>query len=128
MTNRSEGDSSNRASPTAKPLMPSSGGKERGVPPHTIPATACRNSSRPRVTITAFIGGPFSIGRTSTRSTTAPRTNPETRAATSPSQYEPVAWITPSATNVVIISMPPWAKLTIRVARQMSTRASATAA
>ena len=30
--------------------------------------------------------------------------------------------------NVVIIIMPPWAKFTIRVERQMSTSASATAA
>ena len=30
--------------------------------------------------------------------------------------------------NVVNINMPPWAKFTIRVERQISTRASATAA
>ncbi len=36
--------------------------------------------------------------------------------------------ITADAMNVVIISIAPWAKLTIRVALQISTSASATAA
>ena len=36
--------------------------------------------------------------------------------------------MTALAMNVVTISIAPWAKLTIRVARQMSTRARATAA
>ena len=36
--------------------------------------------------------------------------------------------MTAQAMKVVNMSIPPWAKLTIRVARQMSTSASATAA
>jgi hypothetical protein len=93
-----------------------------------MPATACRKTSSPRVTITAFNGGAFSTGRTTSRSTTAPRTSPASKAATRPSQNDPVRPITDQATKVEIIIIPPWAKLTIRVERQISTRASATAA
>ena len=85
--------------------------------------------NRPSVTITAFSGGPLSTGRTSTRSTTAPSTSPRRSATTN---AEPVATspasITDQAMNVVNIAIAPWAKLTMRVARQMSTSASASAA
>ena len=64
----------------------------------------------------------------STRSATPPRANPTASATKKPSQYEPLELITLAATKVLIISIPPAAKLTIRVARQMSTNASATAA
>ena len=98
------------------------------MPPQIIPATASSSTSSPSVTITAFSGGPPSIGRTSTRSTTAPRTRPETSAATNPTSTARRLSISSQAMNVVSISIPAWAKLTIRVARQIITSASATAA
>ena len=80
------------------------------------------------MTITALSGGPPSTGRMTSRSATAPSTSPAPSATTSASQYGPPCSMTVYARNVVNISMPPWAKLTILVARQISTSASATAA
>ena len=79
-------------------------------------------------TITALSGGASSTRRISTRSTTAPSTRPEASATKNPSQYEPLEPITLDAMNVVIISIAPCAKFTIRVARQISTNAIASAA
>jgi hypothetical protein len=93
-----------------------------------MPAMATISVYSPRVRITAFRGGAFSTGRTTTRSTIAPMTNPEASATTRARTYEPPELITPEAMNVVNISMAPWAKFTTRVERQMSTSASATAA
>ena len=78
--------------------------------------------------MTAFNGGPPSTGRMSTRSTSAPRTRPLIRATANPSQYDPLEPITLEAMNVVSISIPPCAKFTMRVARQIITSESATAA
>ena len=50
------------------------------------------------------------------------------RHGEAPASRMPDDLITLEAMKVVIMSMPPWAKLTMRVARQISTRASATAA
>ena len=96
--------------------------------PQIIPAIATSSVYSPRVSITAFKGGACSTGRTTTRSSTAPRTNPDAKATARPSTYEPLELITAEAMNVVIISIAPWAKLTIRVERQIRTSASATAA
>ena len=96
--------------------------------PQIIPAAATSSVYSPSVTITALSGGPPSTRRISTRSTIAPRANPDTSATAKPSTYDPVRLITAEAMNVVIISIAPWAKLTILVARQISTSASATAA
>ena len=62
------------------------------------------------------------------RSTTAPSSSPPTSAATKPSQYEPVAVGDAVGDVRGATAIAPWAKLTIRAARQISTRASANAA
>ena len=108
--------------------MENAGGNPFGLPPQIIPATASISTSRPSVTMMAFSGGPPSIGRTTTRSTTAPSTSPLTSAATKPTTYGAPASISAQAMNVVSISIPAWAKLRMRVARQISTSDSATAA
>src|SRR3569833_2476195 len=93
-----------------------------------MPAPACSRISRPSVVITALSGGPPSTRRMSSRSMRAPSTRPEASAVARASQYDPPCHTTLHARNVVNISMPPVAKFTMRVARQISTRASATAA
>jgi hypothetical protein len=108
--------------------MPNASGNDFGSPPQIMPATACRKISSPSVTMTAFSGGASSTGRMTKRSTTAPSTSPATSATANAAQYEWVPCTTEYATNVVIIIIPPWAKLTIRVERQIRTRASAAAA
>ena len=67
-------------------------------------------------------------GRMSTRSTTAPNTNPIAKPATKAHQYPTPRPRRLEAMNVVIMAMAPWAKLTIRVARKMRTSARANAA
>ena len=126
--NRSAGLKSTVWPPTLKPLIENAGGNERGLPPQTIPANACSSTSRPSVTMIAFSGGAPSIGRITTRSTTAPSTSPDASATRKPTQYGAPRSITDQAMNVVSISIPAWAKLRIRVARQISTSDSATAA
>ena len=91
-------------------------------------ATATSSVYSPSVRITALSGGAVSTGRTSTRSTTAPSTKPLASATTNPTTYDAPPLITAEAMNVVTISIAPCAKLTMRVARQISTSASATAA
>ena len=125
---RSCGENRRWCPPTTYPRIENAGGKERGVPPQIMPASACSRMSRPSVTITALSGGPPSTGRISTRSTIAPITKPQTRATTNPSQYEPLEAMTLDAMNVVTMNIPPWAKFTIRVARQIITSERATAA
>ena len=80
------------------------------------------------MTITALSGGAPSTRRITTRSTSAPRTSPEASATAKPIQYEAPESTTAHAMNVVSMSIPAWAKLRIRVARQMSTSDRATAA
>src|SRR5947209_5767434 len=126
--NVSFGVNSRVVPPTLYPWSENAAGKERGVLPQIIPAPATSSVYRPRVTITAFSGGADSTGRIRTRSTTAPSISPEASATKNPSGYEPVFVITAEAMKVVTISIAPCAKLTIRVARQISTSASATAA
>ena len=125
---RSNGLNRNVCPPTLKPLIENAGGNERGLPPQIIPAKACSSTSRPSVTMIAFSGGAPSIGRITTRSITAPSTRPLASAMRKPTQYGAPASITVQAMNVVTISIPAWAKLRIRVARQISTSESATAA
>ena len=54
--------------------------------PQIIPASASSTMNRPRVTITALIGGLSSTGRMIVRSTTAPSTKPAAMAATNATQ------------------------------------------
>src|SRR5947209_11600340 len=108
--------------------MENAGGNDFGVPPQIIPASPCNRISRPSVTITAFSGGPPSTNRITPRSTTTPSSTPAASATKKPAQYGPVVAITLVAMNVVTISIPPCAKFTILVARQIITSDSATAA
>jgi hypothetical protein len=105
--NVSFGVNSSRVPPTSYPRIEKAAGNDRGELPQIIPAIATSKTYRPSVTITALIGGACSTGRISTRSTTAPRTRPDTSAAAKPSQYDPVPLITADAMNVVTISIAP---------------------
>ena len=112
--------------PIRSPSIENARRERCGLPPQIIPASACEQheqaerDDRPR----SAAARPRPGG--------SPRARPRRRAR-SPRQQrgdeaEPVgaAWsITRQATNVVTISIAPWAKLTIRVARQISTSASA---
>ncbi|CAB4887794.1 unannotated protein [freshwater metagenome] len=68
------------------------------------------------------------IGRSTRNWTMTPRIAPATSATSSAKIHEPVRVWTLSAMKVVNIAWPTWAKFTTRVARQMSTRASAMSA
>ena len=117
-----------RVSPKVRPSTPNGARKPSKLLPNTTDASAMSPTNRPSVTMTALISGPFSTGRTMTRSTRPPSTKPLASAATVASTYESVRLSTSSAMNVVNIAWAPCPKLTMRVARKMSTRHSANAA
>ncbi len=115
-------------SPTSNPRMPKGAGKDLKRLPKMTAATACSTTNSPRVRITALISDLPSTGRTTTRSRTAPSTRPLSSAAAKPSHQEWPASISDSAMNVVSIAIGACAKFTMRVERQIITRARAKAA
>src|SRR3954462_3206659 len=127
-TNRLLGVSAMVVSSKVNPRSPNGAGNDWNDEPATIAMSACSATNRPRVTITAFSSGPPSTGRITTRSTTAPSTNPATRATAKASQEDWPEWMRARAMNAVAAAIEPCAKLTIRVERQISTRARAKAA
>ena len=74
------------ASPTVMPRTPNGAAKPSKLLPKMIAARATKPTNRPSVTMTALISGPFSTGRTISRSRTPPSTKPDTSAAIRPSQ------------------------------------------